>query len=117
MSRRAHIAVWLLALAFAAAPASSHAVEACASCCCEPAPCHDAGDDCDAAELAASPCGGLSQVLPSVREHAPAPPATPLFAAPQAPRLPRVLALAGSIARADLAARTSPLRFSVVRLN
>lgn len=121
MSVRERLAVSLLAVAFAVAPAVALAAELCGACCCPPAPCHAASDGsigsggCDAQLASAASCSsGASEAPPlaakrtlessSVHVALALPSATPLDGCrPPTPAH-----------AADLARRVSPLRLSVV---
>jgi hypothetical protein len=115
MRSAGRIAGWLLAAVIAAAPSLADAAQACVSCCCPPAPCHDAGADCEAS-FAALPCGGAtSAAVPSVAKRASEPPAF-LAALPAASRpLAGPAAALGHARSGDPEARASALRLSVVR--
>ncbi len=86
MRLRSQIAVWVLAAAFAAAPALAAVAADCMSCCCPPTLCHDGSSECDVALSSASCCAEAPTALPAVAKRTLEAPS--LLAVPQLRALP-----------------------------
>ena len=74
MSCARRVAMWVFAAAMAAAPSVAVAAQACSSCCCAPAPCHDSPGSCETT-LASMPCGDDdAPAVPTIAKRAAEPP-------------------------------------------
>jgi hypothetical protein len=108
------IAVWLVVVVLAAAPALATAARDCGSCCGPPTPCHETASDCGAVLAPSSCCDGSPAALPSVAKRTlevPSVQAAPPLWSPLVEDVQRVR-LPGR--PGDLDVLISPLRLSVI---